>query len=638
MLSNIELDVCSLVILVTIIIMNMIKGYIPIRRTRVFLYVILCEIIAIVCNIWSEVLWVHYGIRDWEGLYFIIDVHFIFEYLVYILFMYYMVVWSRRSLRVDKIAMMLSILPCLVYLYAIVRNCIEHNLYVFDEKNVYLETADANLLNIMMIYCMLFGVLYAIMNARLLSFAKITAVAIVDLFIVLAYIFQLYISEVYFLDFVLAFATCLAYIVLQNPFEMFDEKTQSLNRNMLEEVIEVDIMNKCDFDLIILAMDDFKFINKTFGLSVGDVMLRQVAYYLSTLTRKGIVYRYGADQFALQIKRGKEDKEKILKEIQHRFEHPWITDEVVVLLSATICCVQYPEDGEKLETIMDVVDFSMLSAKKTEKGSIVHAKDINLKVLQEEKAIEKAVDLAINRDTVQVYFQPIFNTKRKCYTSAEALVRIYDDDLGNISPEIFIPISEKNGRIVKLGTLIFEKVCKFISEANLKETSIAYIDVNVSVVQCMQKNFANELLDIMEKYHVDASQINLEITETAAINSISILRENIEVLHAKGISFSLDDYGSGYASIGYLHKLPFQIIKIDKYMVWDAFKNRRAGIALKFTVGMLKELDVDIVAEGVETDEQRMHLERIGCNYLQGWLYSKAVPEDEFKKLIGRAS
>ena len=239
---------------------------------------------------------------------------------------------------------------------------------------------------------------------------------------------------------------------------------------------------------------------------------------------------------------------------------------------------------------------------------------------------------------MEVHYQPIFNTEKGCYTSAEALVRIKDDLLGNISPEIFIPIAERNGSIIRMGNMIFEKVCKFISENNMRNTTIEYIEINVSAVQCMQEDFVDTLNEIMERYGVQPDQINLEVTETAAVNSIAVLQENVERLHRQGISFALDDYGSGYATIGYIHQLPFKIIKLDKLMVWDAFENERAGITLRYTVGMLKELKVHIVAEGVETLEQQSRLSDIGCDYLQGWYYSKAVPPNEFAKLIEKAS
>ena len=213
-----------------------------------------------------------------------------------------------------------------------------------------------------------------------------------------------------------------------------------------------------------------------------------------------------------------------------------------------------------------------------------------------------------------------------------------DERLGNISPEIFIPIVERNGKIVQLGTMVFEKVCQFMHEQNISNSTIEYIEVNVSVIQCMREDFVDTILSIMDKYEIRPEQINLEITETAEISALTILQENVEKLHAKGISFSLDDYGSGYSTLGYIHQFPFRIIKLDKLMVWDAFETERAGITLKHTVGMIKDLNMHIVAEGVETEQQQKRLSVLGCDYLQGWYYSKAVPPDQFAQMIKKAS
>ena len=142
----------------------------------------------------------------------------------------------------------------------------------------------------------------------------------------------------------------------------------------------------------------------------------------------------------------------------------------------------------------------------------------------------------------------------------------------------------------------------------------------------------------MDKYDIRPEQINLEITETAEISELNILQENVERLHSEGITFSLDDYGSGYSTLGYIHQFPFHIIKLDKLMVWDAFETERAGTTLKYTVGMIKELKMHIVAEGVETEQQQNRLSTLGCDYLQGWYYSKAVPPEKFAELIRKTS
>lgn len=635
---NMDFDICAMVILFAIIFLHIFKQYVPIRRSHVFLILTILEIATVAMNIIIRVSWVANGNQSWDGIQLLIDTYIALQYVVPIVFMYYMIVWSGQSLKVDKYATVFFVIPIVMYVALIVRNFLYHDLYILDSSSVYLESSKMGLMNGVMLYCMLYGLIYAIIHVRLLSFGKLTTIAIILAVLRVSVVVQSYTAETAFIDFMIAFSLFILYYVVQNPSDMLDSKTQVMGRNMMDELLGLDIMTKHDFDLIILAMDDFKFVNKTFGVAVGDLMLRQVSHFLTTLCPKGRVYRYGADQFALQLRQDGCDVAEVLDEIKERFRHPWMTEEVSVMLSATISCISYPEDGNKLENIVDVIDYSILSAKTHGKGSVVYAKDMDLGRLREEKAIEKAIEMAISRDTIEVYYQPIYNAEKKCYTSAEALVRVRDEQLGNISPEIFIPIVEKNGSIVKLGMMIFEKVCKFISEQNLKETSIEYIEVNVSVVQCMQQNFADDLMAIMEKYGVEPSQINLEVTETAAANSVSILKENIDKLHTEGIAFSLDDYGSGYSTLGYLHHLPFDIIKLDKLMVWDAFEDERAGITLKFTVGMLKELKMGIVAEGVETEEQKEHLADIGCNYLQGWYYSKAVPPDEFAEMIRSAS
>lgn len=634
---NMDFAICALIILLVIVFLHVLRQYVSIKRSHIFLAITILEIVAIICSILVRNVLTYADGQTNLAAVILIDLFFIVQYAVPIVFMYYMIVWSGQSLRSNKLASILFVIPILVYIVMMLKNCLMQDLYTVDAQYGYRETAIVSILGGMTLYCMLFGLVFAILHIRLLSFGKLSAITLLEAAVGISILIRFYLPNMVFVDFMVAVSLLVLYFVAQNPSDMLDGNTQVLNRNVMDELLRIDIVTKRGFDLIVLALDDFKFVNKTFSVTTGDIMLMQVAHFLTTLTKKGRVYRYGADQFALQIRRGDADIDAVMEVLEERFRHPWITREVSVMMSTTISCISCPEDGDQLENIVDVIDYSILCAKTGGKGSVVYAKDMDLNALRREKAIEKAVEVAIDRDTIEVYYQPIFNTGKQCFTSAEALVRLHDEVLGDISPEIFIPIAEKNGTIIKMGAMIFEKVCRFIAEQNLKDTSIEYIEVNVSVVQCMQQDFAENLIDIMDFYQISPEQINLEVTETAAVNSIAVLQENIEKLHAKGISFSLDDYGSGYSTLGYIHQLPFQIIKLDKLMVWDAFENERAGITLKFTVGMLKELQVRIVAEGVETQEQQIHLSGIGCDYLQGWYYSKAIPEAEFAKLIRQA-
>ncbi|MCR5702011.1 MAG: EAL domain-containing protein [Lachnospiraceae bacterium] len=633
---NSHYDIAAASILLIILLMLAAKKTIPIKRSFIFFSMCVVQIMVVVCSVLMESEMSIAGHAVGIKAYFFADLFFAFEYFCTLLFMYYMLLWSGKSFRSDKFAKFMFLAPVLAYIYIMSDNFLHHNLYVLDAEMGIIGTKRLLILGGVAIYAVLFGLIYATKHVEIISFGKLTVITLITLLVLAGMTVQYFLTKDFFINYVVAIAMLILYEIAQNPSGILDGNTQLMNRQIMEEILNIDIANKENFDLIIIALDDFKIVNKTYGIEMGDVMLHQVANFMNTLTRRGKVFRYGSDQFALQLRHGHEDIDEVLDTIKERFRHPWIYNELAISLSTTTICVCYPNDGDTLNGLIEVLDYSLLYAKRQGKGSVVFTKDIDLNAMRKEKAIENALAEALKYETLEVYYQPIYNTERNCYTSAEALVRLKDEKLGYISPEIFIPIAERTGRILQLGNFVFEKVCEFISENNLSETTIDYIEVNVSVVQCMQENFVEQMLEIMNKYHVRPDQINLEITETAEIEALATLQSNVEKLHSRGISFSLDDYGSGYSTLGYIHQFPFRIIKLDKLMVWNAFENEKADITLKYTVGMLKELNVDIVAEGVETQQQQQRLSNIGCDYLQGWYYSKAITAGEFANIIER--
>lgn len=440
------------------------------------------------------------------------------------------------------------------------------------------------------------------------------------------------------INFAVACMCLVVFYYLQNPESVIDEVSRQFNRQFMGEYLSHMLGAGKKFSVIALALDDFKFVNKTYGVKNGDILLAQVGELLVQSTKERVVFRYGSDQFCAVIRDEKDSD--IIELIMERFRHPWYStdNQSGIMMSATMCVIQCPQDAADYEAFIEVLDMSMATAKKQKKGGVIRSSELDLDRIQKDKAIEKAIKLALHRDELMVYFQPIFSVAKGVYNSAEALVRLNDPELGFISPEIFIPIAEKNGMIVEMGEVIFEKVCRFIHDKRLADTTIEYVEVNISPVQLMRHDFVERFIAIMQRYEVTPEQINMEITETATLGAMAIVNENITRLVEYGIKFSLDDYGSGNANIAYINHMPFSIIKLDKYIVWDAFKNSKAGITLKHTIGMLNELELFIVAEGVETEDMRSELEKMGCHYMQGWLYSKAVDEDEFMRLLENAS
>lgn len=236
---------------------------------------------------------------------------------------------------------------------------------------------------------------------------------------------------------------------------------------------------------------------------------------------------------------------------------------------------------------------------------------------------------AIKNNQFEIYFQPIYSISASKFITAEALVRLFDFEFGSISPAEFIPIAEKNGLIYEIGLIIFEKICLFMNGCDIQSLGFTQISVNLSIKQCNRPELFDDLVSIMNRYHIDPSFINFEITETVVAESITELESLMNKFMAFGCTFSLDDFGTGYNNISKVTPLPFQTVKLDKKLIWTAENCRRTTIGIKHLIQMFKELNMSTVAEGVETKEQLQMMIDLGVDHIQGYYYSKPMSAQE---------
>jgi EAL domain-containing protein (putative c-di-GMP-specific phosphodiesterase class I) len=277
------------------------------------------------------------------------------------------------------------------------------------------------------------------------------------------------------------------------------------------------------------------------------------------------------------------------------------------------------QEAEESGAEMTVIDSERMLEKDRREDQILH-------ILKE----------AVREERFEVFYQPIYNVKQKRYTCAEALIRLRDDRMGYISPEEFVPIAERHGLIIEMGAFVFREVCRFYVQERLWERGIEYVDVNLSVVQCMQDDLHEQLIRVMDEYQLPYHCVNLEITETAAVLSTESLRNNMNCLMEKGVNFSLDDYGTGFSNTASIIEYPFHTIKLDKSMLWSATDSEKAMCALRHMIAMIKSMHMELVCEGVETLEQAKMLEQMGCDYFQGYYYSKPVDGERFLDELAR--
>lgn len=451
-------------------------------------------------------------------------------------------------------------------------------------------------------------------------------------FVFVCVVIQMYIDNILLTNYASTVSLLLVFLSIQNPEIYKDPVTGMSNAKSFYSTVDIAISNRKKFTSIIVEIDGFKYIKDTFGNENVEELVIHIAGRLSERCRKKRLFYLGDVRFGIITYH--DDVITITEELWEEFAGQISVSEINMTMLPLICYVNYPDAVLSSNELASVIDYAFTESRDLmNEGTLCIGRDFLTKK-QRQLAISHLISQAITNDGFTVHYQPIKNVKTGKFSSAEALVRLIDSDLGFISPEEFIPIAEKNGKILKLGEIVFEKVCKFLASGSAEKHGIEYIEVNLSVVQCMQANLAEKLISIIDKYNLPYSAFNLEITETADFVNNEMLISNMNKLLSKGIQFSMDDYGTGFSTSDYLIELPFKMVKIDKSIVWSAMSDEKAFKILKYTVAMMKSLELEIVAEGVETKEMAETLINIGCDFLQGFYYSRPISENAYIEFL----
>lgn len=431
----------------------------------------------------------------------------------------------------------------------------------------------------------------------------------------------------------MALASLVFFIYIQRPEDVIDSISGIYNQTGFRTIADYTFRKNEKFTCIVIILDDTVFMANTFGIDQMNGFFKEVAHFLTDSFGYSNAFSLYQGCYCVMLKTPDDEKlNRIINRLQLRFNDSWVHDSVELKLYSRMGVIECPEDAGTAEDIIDVI--SMVSSDERYKQNIIFAKDIDLEYKRRTIFIEHTLRRGLSENRFDVYYQPIYSVSEETLIGAEALIRLKDEKGRFVSPEDFIPIAEKTGTILRIGEFVFESVCRTLSQINLEEYGIKKLDINLSVAQCMQELFSEQILAINSIYQVPANVINLEITETAAAHTPEILLKNVQTLAHAGFELSLDDYGSGYSNMNYMLNLPFKMIKIDKYIVWAAFADQRAEKALAATIKMIKSIGMTVLAEGVEEKDQADWLINLGCDYLQGYYYSKPIPKDEFLDIM----
>lgn len=389
--------------------------------------------------------------------------------------------------------------------------------------------------------------------------------------------------------------------------------------------------------LLLIDLDRFKVINDTYGHHIGDEVIQAVADRLKRFTRPDDTLSHLAgDEFGLLLPEIEhaEDAARIANRVLKEFEIPFYVRNKKIILGASIGLSIIDHKSIHADDVMRYADFAMYSAKLDGKEKAQVFDESRHKHMMQNLEIESDLKYAFSRKQFIVYYQPIINLQTGDIAGFESLIRWHHPEKGFISPVDFVPIAEQIGLIGEIGEFVLKSCCQQQKKWAKQFKHPPTLAINVSVKQLMDDRSFENLLRILDKAKIDLSNLKLEITESMIMHDSKQMLDKLIQLKEKGVHLCIDDFGTGYSSFSYLHDFPFDVLKIDKSFIDRITFDDKSYRVVMSILNLAKDIDVKIVAEGVETIEQFTILKNAGCHYGQGYLFSRPVTIDSAMQLI----
>lgn len=630
-------DYSALIIIIILVISTIFRNLFRGRINRYFFAVIIVAFISVVADIFAVTL-DNMGAGNIALKYIFHSIYLIAHGYSPAIYLMYLIALTDTWHIVGKNKLIATCLylPYLLVIAVTISNIFTHKLFYFDEMGGYTRGPQFITLYIVAAFYCIVGMFFLLYYCRLFSKSRFSSLITIYPLIAFSTIFQMINPEILIEMFAHAIGILYIFMMIQRPEESINVDTQLRNIASYVDNIKQATITKKKCRIIMINITNYHAIKVMLGYETTVKLLREIADKLqmlnNTMVLNSDLYYIGSGKFRVVASNKYADKLiDAAKKINKAMKHNMLADQMEVNLTTCVCITNFPEDVDNYE---DLIALGNILNARFYNGHVVYATDVlessQYKIM---KDIDSIIEYSLANHKFEVYYQPIYSVKSKCFKSAEALLRLHTDDGGFIPPDIFITAAEKNGTIYKIGTFVLEEVCKFITSSEFEELHLDYIEVNLSVAQCMQKDMSEEIIEMIKKYDINPAKLNLEITETAASYSQNTLMNNLNELAESGIEISLDDFGTGYSNMMRIASLPLSMVKLDKAFA-DSVEDCRKQVVLNNTIRMIKELNMQIVVEGVETAALAKKFAELNCEYIQGYYYSKPIPKDKLIEFI----
>lgn len=633
---NINFDIAALILLFLLYISCIFRKMTTGIPNRIFLIIILNAIASTAFDIFSVML----GNAGSDNLFLLyisnagyLITHFLCAPLYFLFVISLTDTWHK--LRRNRFLQLLFFLPFFTVMTALIANTGNH--LVFSVENGYSRGPLFILLYAATILYVIYDIAYIIKYRRLFNVRKILTISAVIPIQIISMLIQMLIPSALIEMFGGAVSLLIVSMGIQRPEDFIDSFTRLMKHNAYAQDMKRNFYNNRHTRIIMLNIGNYSALQAIVGYDSSAQVLAQIAGKIRKINKK---LHGGADLYYLDHGRFRMvfyDKsahraEEVAAYLNQELKKKSSVNGLDISLMPYIVLARCPEEIPDFPSLMSFgADFHETNPYT---GQVMQADEVyDRNQLDIKRNIDAIINRALEDKSFQVYYQPIYSTSQKKFASAEALIRLFDPQYGFISPETLITAAEKNGTIHQIGAFVFEEVCRFIASDDFQKLELEYIEVNLSVMQFMNGALPDTLLSIIDQYGIAPDKINLEITETVTAYTQKVMTENLKRLTQAGLSFSLDDYGTGYSNTKRIIQLPLKIVKLDKSFIAEQ-DNSKMWIFLEHTIKMLKDMDLEIVIEGVETQEMLDAFSNLGCDFIQGYFFSKPVPRNDFVAFI----
>ena len=420
----------------------------------------------------------------------------------------------------------------------------------------------------------------------------------------------------------------------------YDSLTNLPNRLFFKKYLKDEIKD-CENSICVMFMDlnRFKTINDTMGHDIGDKLLVLVAERLKSLQdEKHHIFRLGGDEFVIvsKVNSIEEIKNDGIRAVEIFKEKFILEDKFSVKITGSIGASIYPQDGTDIDKIIKYADIAMYESKCNGGNSLYLFNDTLKKEFYEKATIEKEVKNAIENSELYLEYQPQVSAKDGKIRGVEALLRWKNDRLGIVPPDKFIPIAEESEVILEIDKWVISEVCKVIRMLQDEGYNNITISANVSAKHFVNDDILDLVLGCINKNNIDPKLLKIEITESTLVKNVSTVKRILERFKEIGIRTSMDDFGKGYSSLNILTSLPIDEVKIDMELIKNILNNNKKRKIVNLILELAHDLNLSVVAEGIEVKEEKLFLEKMGCDYFQGYYFSKPIALDKVKELLDK--